>query len=110
MATTTIKQPVTIPAPEDLENIYARIEGKTVIIELGGIGGHGDTLSISFDWDGEDCYHNDVRIDEDDNFYCEDCDEVFDSPEDADIFDARAPRFYVHVEHWGCNLSHHRKD
>lgn len=110
MGTTLTTKSVFTPTPADLANIIAKVEGNTVTIQLGEFG---DALSISFDWDGEQCYHSDLVFEEelDGTAYhrCEDCGEGFEDPQDAEVFDPREPRFYVHVEHWGCNLSHHRK-
>ena len=110
MATTTNTQSVYTPTPADLTNITAEVQGTNVVIHLGT---HGQTLNISFDWDGEECYHDDLTFEEEPDgtarHWCERCGESFDSPDDAESHDDREPRFYVHVEHWGCNLSHHRK-
>ena len=110
MGTTLTTQSVFTPTLKDLTDITADVEGKTVEIRLGQ---YGLALSISFDWDGEQCYHHDLTFelgpDGVDHWRCEDCNEGFGDPQDAEVFDPREPRFYVHVEHWGCNLSHHRK-
>ncbi len=110
MATTTNTKSVYTPTPADLANITAEVQGTNVVIHLGEFG---QTLNISFDWDGEECYHDDLTFEEEPDgtahHWCERCGESFDSPDDAESHDDREPRFYVHVEHWGCNLSHHRK-